>query len=78
MTVTFLHQRLRQKRREKHLTQEMLAEQCDCSVRYLRDLETGVKGNPSAVLLFHIVCALGVSPEELISVEQTQQDSGCS
>ena len=70
MRVTFLHQRLRQKRKEKHMSQEMLAEQCDCSVRYLRDLEQGTKCNLSASLLFQIVTALDVSAEELMHIEE--------
>ena len=65
MRVTFLHQRLQQKRKEKHLTQEMLAEQCDCSVRYLRDLEAGAKQNPSGALVCRITYVLGIHAEEL-------------
>ena len=70
MRVTFLHQRLQQKRKEKHLTQEMLAELCDCSVRYLRDLELGAKCNLSAALLIQILYALDVPAEELLRIEQ--------
>ena len=70
MRVTFLHQRLRQKRKEKHMSQELLAEQCNCSVRYLRDLERGVKCNLSASLLFQIITALDVSAEELMCIEE--------
>ena len=70
MRVIFLHERLQQKRKEKHLTQEMLAERCDCSVRYLRDLELGVKCNLSAALLIQILHALDVPAEELLRIEQ--------
>lgn len=70
MRVTFLHQRLQQKRKEKQLTQEMLAERCDCSVRYLRDLELGVKCNLSAALFFQIVYILDVPADELLRIEQ--------
>lgn len=70
MRVTFLHERLQQKRKEKHLTQEMLAERCDCSVRYLRDLELGVKCNLSAALFFQIVYILDVPADELLCIEQ--------
>ena len=73
MKVIFLSQNLRQKRRERHLTQEMLAERCDCSVRYLRDLETGVKDNPSAALFLQLVFALNVSAEELICMEEGER-----
>ena len=70
MRVTFLHQKLQQKRKEKHLTQEMLAEQCDCSVRYLRDLELGVKCNLSAALFLQITYVLDVPADELLRIEQ--------
>ena len=70
MRVIFLHERLQQKRKEKHLTQETLAERCDCSVRYLRDLELGVKCNLSAALFFQIVYILDVPADELLRIEQ--------
>ena len=70
MRVTFLHERLQQKRKEKHLTQEMLAERCDCSVRYLRDLELGVKCNLSAALFLQITYVLDVPADELLRIEQ--------
>jgi len=70
MRVIFLHQRLQQKRREKQLTQEMLAERCDCSVRYLRDLELGVKCNLSAALFLQIISVLDVPADELLRIEQ--------
>ena len=70
MRVIFLHQRLQQKRKEKQLTQEMLAEQCDCSVRYLRDLELGAKHNLSAALFLQLVYALDVPADELLRIEQ--------
>jgi len=70
MRVIFLHERLQQKRKEKHLTQEMLAERCDCSVRYLRDLELGVKCNLSAALFLQIAYVLDVPADELLRIEQ--------
>ena len=70
MRVIFLHQRLQQKRREKQLTQEMLAERCDCSVRYLRDLELGAKCNLSAALFLQIISVLDIPADELLRIEQ--------
>lgn len=72
MGVTFLHQRLRQKRRERHMSQEMLAERSNCSVRYLRDLERGIKCNLSASMLFRLVAALEISAEDLMHIEQEE------
>lgn len=68
MIVVFQHKTLQLRRKEKCLTQEMLAERCGCSPRYLRDLEAGTKSNPSAALLIQFVYALDVSAEELMSV----------
>lgn len=69
MNFVFQHHILQQRRKEKHLTQEMLAELCGCSPRYLRDLEAGVKCNPSAALLVQFVYVLDISAEELMSVQ---------
>ena len=66
MNVVFQHHILQQRRKEKHLTQETLAELCGCSPRYLRDLEAGTKHNPSAALLIQFVYVLDVSAEELM------------
>lgn len=67
MIVVFQHETLRLRRKEKCLTQEMLAERCGCSPRYLRDLEAGTKCNPSAALLIQFVYALDISAEELMA-----------
>ncbi len=68
MLVRFLHEKMLQLRREKKLTQETLAELCGCSVRYLRDLERGVKGNPSAALVRRLAYVLEVPMEELLQL----------
>lgn len=68
MLVCFLHERMLQLRREKKLTQETLAELCGCSVRYLRDLERGVKYNPSAALVRKLAYVLEVPMEELLQL----------
>lgn len=69
MTVKFQHEKLRQQREEKNLTQEILAERCDCSARYLRDLEAGRKHNPSGALLVQLGMALGMPAETLYITE---------
>ena len=68
MTVQFQHERLRERRKEKQLTQEDLAELCGCSPRYLRALETGGKSNPSGVLVRLLVYALELPVEELLTL----------
>lgn len=69
MNIVFQHHILQQRRKEKHLTQEVLAELCGCSPRYLRDLEAGTKTNPSATLLIRFVYTLDLSVDELMSVQ---------
>ena len=69
MQVIFQYQKIRARRKEKHLTQEMLAECCDCSLRYLWDLEHGRKCNPSAVLLHLLTRALDISMEEILEIQ---------
>lgn len=69
MQVIFRYQKIQTRRKEKRLTQEVLAECCDCSSRYLRDLEHGKKCNPSAVLLHLLTHALDISMEELLEIQ---------
>lgn len=68
MQVIFQYQKIQARRKEKHLTQEMLAEFCDCSSRYLRELEHGRMCNPSAVLVHLLTYALDISVEELLEI----------
>ena len=72
MKVTFQYQKLQQRRKEKQLTQERLAELCGCSPRYLRDLEAGAKCNPSADLLIRFVYVLDVPAEELMAAQSEE------
>lgn len=65
MVVLFQNEVLRQRRKELGITQEALAEHCDCSPRYLRNLETGMKHNPSAALVRQIAFVLQISMEDL-------------
>ena len=69
MTVLFRYDILRQRRKELGLTQEVLAELCGCSPRYLRNLETGKKRNPSAILVRRIAFVLQIPVEELLIVQ---------
>lgn len=70
MVVNFMYETMANYRRERKLTQETLAEACGCSVRYLRDLERGVKSNPSGTLVGKLAYALEVPMEELLQLNQ--------
>ncbi len=59
-------EKLRSLRKARKLTQESMAEFANTTDRYLRDLESGKKSNPSAGLLYSLSRALGVSMEELM------------
>lgn len=69
MNVLFRHDVLRQRRKDLGLTQEMLAELCGCSPRYLRDLETGTKHNPSAMLVRRMAFVLQIPVEDLLILQ---------
>lgn len=70
MQVTFRHERLREARNKKNMTQEMLAECCNTSDRYIRDLERGRKSHPSAEMLFLLASSLEIPMEALVDMEQ--------
>lgn len=59
-------------RKARKLTQSGLAEQSGSTDRYIRDLESGRKDNPSAALLFQMCSALGVSMDELMEIRENQ------
>ena len=59
-------EKLRSLRKARKLTQESMAEFANTTDRYLRDLESDKKSNPSAGLLYSLSRALGVSMEELM------------
>ncbi len=61
MQVTFRHERLKEARMKKNMTQEMLAECCNTSDRYIRDLERGRKSH------------LEIPMEELVDMEQEKE-----
>ena len=63
-------QKLKQTRIDRNLTVEFVAEQGNTTERYLRDLESGRKFNPSAAILFGIAQSLSVPMEDLITQEE--------
>ena len=73
MQVTFRHERLKEARMKKNMTQEMLAECCNTSDRYIRDLERGRKSHPSAEMLFLLAANLEIPMEELVDMEQEKE-----
>ena len=74
MTIVFQHEILRVRRKEKRLTQELLAEICGCSSRYLRDLESGEKDNPSAALVRQIAFVLEIPMETLLVLREDTEN----
>lgn len=57
---------LRELRRERKLSQEMMAERGHCSRPHLSRLETG-RNSPSLSMVFQLAAALELEPEELIA-----------
>lgn len=53
-------------RRQKQLTQEVVAERSGFSQQYISDLERGLR-NPTVVTLFELAQALGVSHMDLVT-----------
>jgi len=70
LTVYFQYELLWKRRKELHMTQEMLAEFCGCSPRYLRNLEAGKKRNPSAILVRRMAIVLEIPMEDLMVVRE--------
>lgn len=56
--------------RKKKYTQAVFAEKVDITIRYVRDLEHGVKDNPSAVLVYKMCKVLEVPMETLMVVQE--------
>lgn len=73
MTVNFDSRKFRAVRKERGLSQEMLAELADTSTRYVSALENGQKRNPSAILLFQFSDALGVPMEDLMKSQEKEE-----
>ena len=72
MQAKFDSAKLRKARLERGISQSVLAENADTTIRYIRDLESGAKDNPSAVLLYQMSAALGVPMEEFMAVVEEE------
>ena len=64
--------KLKALRESKNKTQAELAEAADTSERYIRDLESGRKSDPSAGIVYGFAHCLGVSMEELMTVSKEE------
>jgi len=72
MQVVFRHKRLKEARLKKNMTQDFLAERCNTSDRYIRDLERGRKTRPSAEMLCLLATSLEIPMEELVDVKEEE------
>ena len=74
MVIEVFAKILRELRKEKSLSQEKLAEQCDLHDRYISFLERGLR-QPSITTIFKIANALEIPPSEIIKkVEEQVKD----
>ena len=58
-------QNLKKWRKEKGLSQKMLAERCEAAHSYIRQIESG-KGHPSFVFLEKLANAMNIEPYQLL------------
>ena len=72
MQAVFCSSRLKEARLQKNLTQEQLAEACQTSDRYIRDLESGRKSHPSAEMVCLLASTLEISMTDLMSVQSEE------
>ena len=68
MQVIFYSELLKEARLKKNMTQEELAECCNSSDRYIRDLENGKKVHPSADMLYRIASTLEIPMDALVGI----------
>lgn len=68
--VTFSGKKLREVRKSRGISQALLAEKADSSIRYIRSLEVGEKSNPSVKLIYLVSIALAIPMEDLLEVEE--------
>ena len=73
MLAKFNADKLRTARVKRNMTQEMLAERCNTTDRYIRDLEVGRKDMPSATLVYQFSLALDVPMEALMDIVQEKE-----
>lgn len=76
MLAKFDAQKLRKIRKEQKMTQSSLAEKANSTDRYIRDLESGRKNNPSAILLCQMSGALGVRMDDLMDIRGDDSSNG--
>ena len=73
MMAKFNAEKLRAARANRNMTQETLAERCNTTDRYIRDLEAGRKDMPSAALVCRFSLALDVPMESLMDIVQEEE-----
>ena len=73
MLAKFNADKLRAARANRNMTQETLAEWCNTTDRYIRDLEAGRKDMPSAALVCRFSLALDVPMESLMDIAQEEE-----
>lgn len=73
MLAKFNADKLRTARIKRKMTQELLAERCNTTDRYIRDLESGRKDMPSAALVCQFSLALDVPMEALMDIIQEKE-----
>ena len=70
MPERFSGELLRKERKRLGKTQRWLADKVFLSERYIRDLEHGVKRNPSAELLYRFSHALNIHVDDLMIMQK--------
>ena len=73
MLAKFNANKLRSARMKRGMTQEALAERCNTTDRYIRDLESGRKESPSAALVCQFSQALDIPMEALMDIIQEKE-----
>ena len=71
--LQYLGNCIRSARIDSNLTQKALADQCNISIKTIRNIEKG-KMNPSYEILFTIVNRLGLSTSDLFNLTPNQSD----
>lgn len=72
MLARFDGKKFKKIRKQKRRSQAWLAERADTSIRYIRDLEKGIKSNPSAAMVYSFSSALEVPMEMLMTVVEDE------
>ncbi|WP_256972629.1 helix-turn-helix domain-containing protein [Saccharibacillus sp. O23] len=72
---TRLGAKIRKLRKERHMTQEKLAEKAEIDTSYLGQIERGERHSPGIAIIAKIAQALNVSEGELLSGEKESEFS---